>query len=133
DVATAIFAHDIPAFYCRYADGVKIDRLDVTWDNDLPAFFSSGIQCEDFSNIDIDGFSGGPAHKDSGNAAIVVSRGNNISIRNSRATQGTGVFVSTADVTDCGLFVNNDLRNAQIISDPEKLPFQASGNILPRK
>lgn len=133
DVATAIFAHDIPAFYCRYADGVKIDRLEVTWDNDLPAFFSSGIQCEDFSNIDIDGFSGGPAHKDSGNAAIVVSRGNNISIRNSRATQGTGVFVSTADVTDCGLFVNNDLRNAQIISDPEKLPFQASGNILPRK
>ncbi len=31
DIASAIFAHDIPAFYCRYADGVKIDGLEVEW------------------------------------------------------------------------------------------------------
>jgi hypothetical protein len=133
DAATAIFSHDIPAFYCRYADGVKIDGFEVGWDGDLPAFFSSGIQCEDFSNVDIDGFSGGPAHKGGGVAAIALSRGSNVSICNSRASQTTGVFVSAVDVVNAGLFVNNDLRAAQIVSEPEKLPFQASGNNLPKK
>ncbi len=67
DVATAIFAHDIPAFYCRYADGVKIAGLEVEWADDLPAFFSNAIQVEDFKNVDIDGFNGcRPAHGNGG-------------------------------------------------------------------
>jgi hypothetical protein len=133
DVATAVFAHDIPAFYCRYADGVKIDGLEVEWAEGLPSFFSHGIEIENFNNIDIDGFSGGPAHKDSGNAAIALSKGAKVSIRNSKAARGTGVFVSVADVVDGGLFVNNDLGEARSVCDPEKLPFQASGNLLPKE
>jgi polygalacturonase len=133
DVATAVFAHDIPAFYCRYADGVKIDGLEVEWADGLPAFFSHGIQIENFNNIDIDGFSGGPAHKDSGNAAIALSKGAKVSIRNSKAARGTGVFVSVADVVDGGLFVDNDLGEARSVCDSEKLPFQASGNLLPKE
>ena len=133
DVATAVFTHDIPAFYCRYADGVKIDRLEVEWDEGLPPFFSHGIQFEDFNNIDIDGFSGGPAHQDGGKAAIALASGGNVSIRNCKAARGTGVFVSVADVVDGGLFVNNDLREARKVCEPEKLPFQASGNLLPKE
>jgi hypothetical protein len=41
--------------------------------------------------------------------------------------------VSVADVVDGGLFVNNDLGEARIVCEPEKLPFQASGNILPKE
>jgi hypothetical protein len=133
DVASAIFGHDIPAFYCRYADGVKIDGLEVEWADGLPSFFSHGIQFEDFNNIDIDGFSGGPAHQDSGNAAIALSKGGKVSIRNSTAAPGTGVFVSVADGVDSGLFVNNDLREARTVCNAEKLPFQASGNLLPKE
>jgi hypothetical protein len=132
DVATAVFAHDIPAFYCRYADGVKIDGLEVEWAERLPSFFSHGIQFEDFNNIDIEGFSGGPAHEDGGNAAIALSKGGGVSIRNCKAARGTGVFVSVADVVDGGLFVNNDLSEARIVCEPEKLPFQAWGNLLPK-
>ncbi len=131
DVASAVFSHDIPALYCRYADGVKIDGLEVEWAEGLPSFFSNGIQCEDFENIDIDGFSGGPAHKDSGNAAIALSRGGNVSIRNSKAARGTGVFLSVADVADGGVFVNNDLREARSVCNSEKMPFQPVGNVLP--
>jgi len=131
DVASAIFAHDIPAFYCRYADGVKINGLEVEWADGLPSFFSSGIQIEDFSDVDIDGFSGGPAHEDGGKAAIALSKGRKVSIRDSKAARGTGVFVSVADVADGGVFVNNDLREARIVCDSEKMPFQASGNVLP--
>jgi parallel beta-helix repeat protein len=133
DVATAVFAHDIPAFYCRYADGVKIDGLEVEWADGLPSFFSHAIQFENFDNVDIDGFSGGPAHPDGGQAAIALSKGGHVSIRNSRAARGTGVFLSVADVVDGGLFVNNDLREARVICQPEKLPFQASGNLLPKE
>jgi parallel beta-helix repeat protein len=39
DVAKAVFAHDIPAFYGRYVDGVKIDGLEVEWAEGLPPFF----------------------------------------------------------------------------------------------
>jgi hypothetical protein len=132
DAPTALFAHDAPAFYCNYADGVKLDGFDVEWVDGLPSFFSHAIQCENFDNMDIDSFSGGPAHNDGGNAAIALSRGGNVSIRNSRAASGTGTFVSVTDVADPGLFVNNDLRQAQKVCDPEKLPFrEVSGNLLP--
>jgi polygalacturonase len=133
DVPSAIFAHDIPAFYGRYVNGLKIDGLEVEWADGLPSFFSHGIQIEDFNNIEIDGFSGGPAHKDGGKAAIALSKGGDVSIRNSKAARGTGVFLSAVDVVEGGLFVNNDLREARIVSEPEELPFQASGNLLPKK
>ncbi len=132
DANTAVFAHSIPAFYCRYADGVKIDGLEVEWADGLAPFYSHAIQVEDFSNIDIDGFSGGPAHRDSGAAAISLVRGGKVSIRNSKAAPGTGVFVSVADVVDGGLFVNNDLSEARKVCESEKLPFEASGNVLPK-
>ncbi len=106
--------------------------MEVEWADGLPSFFSNGIQCEDFTNIEINAFNGGPAHKDDDNAAIALSKGANVSIHDSRASPGTGVFVSLANVGNAGLFVNNDLRNARRVSEPEKLPFQASGNILPK-
>lgn len=132
NVPTAVFAHDIPALYVRYADGVKIDGFEVEWAKGLPAFFSNGMQFEDFDNVEIKGFHGGPAQQDSDMAAIALSKGGKVSIMNSRAAGGTGVFVSVADVTGGGLFVNNDLREARMVSKPEMNPFQFSGNLLPK-
>ena len=132
DAPTAMFAHDIPAFFCKYVAGVQIKGMDVEWDAGLPPFFSHAIQCEDFKDIDIDGFSGGPAHTDGAKPAIALLRGNNISIRNCTAAPGTGVFVSVNGVTNAGLFVNNNLREAKKVCDPAELPFQeSSGNTLP--
>jgi hypothetical protein len=132
DAPTAVFAHEIPAFYCKFADGVRIAGFTLEWADGLPSFFSHGIQFEDFKNVDIDRFSGGPAHNEGGDAAIALDRGNHISIRNCRATAGTGVFVSVKNVADPGLFVDNDLREAKKICQPETLPFQASGNLWPK-
>jgi hypothetical protein len=133
DNPTALFAHDIPAFYCKHANGVKIDGFEVEWADGLPSFFSHAIEVEDFNNVDIDGFAGSPAHEEGGKSAIALSRGGNVSIRNSKAAKETSVFVSVADVVEAGLFVNNDLRNAEKVCDPEKIPFQeVSGNLLPR-
>jgi polygalacturonase len=133
DLATALFAHDIPAFYCQYVDGLKIHGLEVEWADGLPSFFTSGIQCENFNDVDIEGFSGSPAHKDGGKPVIALSKGSTISIRNCKAGKGTGVFLSHSDVVEGGLFVNNDLAEAREVCAPEKLPFQASGNRLPKE
>jgi hypothetical protein len=133
DVAKAVFAHDIAALYCRDVDGLEIRGLDIQWAEGLPRFFSHGIEIENFTNVDIDRFVGGPAHKDGGLAAIALSKGSGIAIRDCKAAKGTGVFVSLEGVSDCGLFVNNDLQDAQKISEPEKLPFQVSGNRPPKK
>jgi polygalacturonase len=133
DLATALFAHDIPAFCCQYVDGLKIHGLEVEWADGLPSFFTHGIQCENFNDVEIDGFTGGPAHKDGAKSVLALSKGSKISIRNSKAAKGTGVFLSYADVVDGGLFVNNDLGEARKVCEPEKLPFQASGNRLPKE
>jgi hypothetical protein len=132
DVAHAVFAHDIPAFYGRYVDGVKMDGFEVEWADGLPPFFSHGIQFEDFHHLEIDGFSGAPAHQDGGKAAIALAKGRQVSIRNSKAARGTGVFVSATDVVEGGLFVNNDLGEARTVFEPAEVPFQASGNLLPK-
>lgn len=85
DIPTALFAHDIPAFYGRYIDGVNIHGLEVKWDKNLPSFFTSAIQLEDAKNIIIDAFRGGPGPNSPGSAAIALTRGDGVSIRNSVA------------------------------------------------
>ena len=48
----AIFKHDIPALYVRYADGVRIRGFDLTWGENLPAYFSGALEAEDAKNLD---------------------------------------------------------------------------------
>jgi polygalacturonase len=133
DAAEMLFAHDIPAFYCRYAEGVKVHSFEVEWSEGLPSFFTHAIQLESARDIDIDSFRGGPAHKDGVHAAIALSKVGKISIRNSTASKGTGAFVSFAEVTDGGLFTDNDLAEARKVSEPGDLPFQVSGNRPPKQ
>jgi len=133
DLATALFAHDIPAIYCRYVDGLEISGLKVEWDDHLPAFFTHGIQCEFFRNIDIDGFKGGPAHNNRKEAVIALNKGSKVSIRNCEAAEGTRVFLMHSEVTDPRLFVDNDLSQTKKTFEPAELNFTSSGNCLPSK
>ena len=119
--------------YCRCVDGLDLRGLTVEWEDRLPAFFTHGLECEHFKNVRIDGFTDGPAHPGSEEAAISLKQGNGISICNSRAIQGTGVFLRHSEVQDAGLFANNDLSRARKVCEPVKLPFEASGNRLPKE
>lgn len=133
DLQSALFVHDIPAFYCRYASGLKIHGLAVAWDSALPAFFSHGIELEDFENVVIDGFTGGPGPGAAGQSAIALSGGHGLTIRNSQAAPGTGPFISFTNISGGGLLIDNDLRKAGRVSEPEGLPLQASGNLRPKR
>jgi parallel beta-helix repeat protein len=130
-LANAVFKHDIPGMYCRYIDGLNIDDFKVQWGDDLPDYFSNGVQCEDFKNLEIDGFEGRQALRSSKDPAIVLRHGEGVSVRDSKADPGTAVFLSTVGVQDEGLFVNNDLRQARRVFFGVKNGFHSSGNYLP--
>jgi len=131
DLNGALFAHDIPAFYGRYVEGVTMRGLSVAWDDGLPSFFSHAVELEDFNNIVIDALRGGPAPNSAEKSAITLARGRGISVRNCRATAGTAAFVSAGPAVEGGLFNNNDLRLAGKVFAPDNPSFQMDGNLLP--
>ncbi|HZL13754.1 MAG TPA: hypothetical protein VFC85_06375, partial [Verrucomicrobiae bacterium] len=131
---TAIFKHDIPGIYAQYVDGLKIKDCSLSWADNLPDYFSDGIQCKHFDDLTIDGFKGRQAQKSGSNSAIALQHGRQVSIRNCEAAPGTGTFLSLEDVLGQRLFVNNDLANARQPTRPVKTDFKvSSGNIMIEK
>jgi hypothetical protein len=130
-LAEAVFAHDIPAVYCRYLQGWKVRGLDIEWDAHVPAYFSNGIFCEDFEDLDIDDFSGRQARAGSAEAVILLRRGSGVAIRDSVARAGAGTFVSSSQVWGRGLFVNNDVSAAKRAFNPRAPGFTLHGNRMP--
>jgi len=113
DFATALFKHDIPAFYCRYVSGLKIRGFETEWDEGLPGFFNHSIWCQNSSDVEIDGFAGRQAHPDDRRAAIALDEVTGVSVHDCKAAKGTSVFLKSSDSIDQRYFSNNDLRNAQ--------------------
>lgn len=54
-----IFEHDIPGIYAQHVNGLEIEDFKLTWGNDLPAFFTHGVECVNVNNLVINDFSGG--------------------------------------------------------------------------
>jgi len=133
NMATAVFKHDIPAIYCRYVDSFRIQSLKIIWGNDLPDYFSNAVECEDFHDLSATDLEGRQAFASSRSAAIVLRRGTNFSIRDSRAPKGTGVFLSLLGVTGERLFVDNDLSQARQAFQPEKAVLELHGNEMPNE
>ncbi len=124
--SNAVFAHEIPAVYCRYLEGWKVRGLDIDWDAGLPAYFTSAIHCEDFARLDLEDFSGRQAAPDA--PVILLRRGAGVTIRNSLARTGAGVFVALDQVSGQGLFVNNDASEAKKTFDPDPSGFALGNN-----
>ncbi len=131
DTRYGIFEHDIPAIYCRYVDGLRIEDFEVEWDDGLPEYFDHAIHCEYFNDLLIDGFEGRQPHLDDARAAIALKNGSDVTIRNSKADDGTGVFLSQEDVDGTMLFVCNNLTRAQRAFVPADSTFDTSSNLIP--
>jgi len=131
-LSNAIFKHEVPGMYCQYVEGLRIDDFELEWGEDLPPSFSNGIECENFRDLEIDGFSGRQARASSQDAVIALKHGQGVTIRNSTATAGTGTFLSLSGVSQERLFVNNDLGAAKRAMRPANSGFKIYGNILPR-
>jgi polygalacturonase len=65
--AMRMFEHDISGIYAQYVTNLAIRNFHISWGNDLPSFFTHGIECEHINDLLIDDFigSGNPNAKDS--------------------------------------------------------------------
>lgn len=133
DRANALFKHDIPALYARYIDGLEIRGLTVEWADDVPAYFSNAIECEDFKRLNVDGFYGRQATHTTARESILLRHGQDVTIRSSRAATGTLIFLSGTGLTREGLFSGNDLRGAEQAFASAESRFTLFGNLMPEK
>jgi len=129
DLDYGIFKHDIAALFCQNVKDLKIDGFKVEWEDGLPGFMNHGIWMDGFEKILIDGFDGKGTNK---KAAISLANGKDVTIRNSRAAKGTETFLAVENVTEQGLFVNNDLSRAKK-TIAGKNEFSMHGNITAEK
>lgn len=81
-ISSALFSHDIPGFYARYVDNLKIKDFELKWGTDMPDFFTSGLEIEHFRNILLDNIAALPAVEGTGKSPVVVSNGEKATWRN---------------------------------------------------
>ena len=115
--------------YCRYAKGLRIEGIRVEWDDEMPEFFSYALELEDVDDVIIEGFEGRQPHATG--KTISLDRVEDISIRSSKATEGTDTFIQHKDVASFRLFTNNDLRHAESAFEPPDTAFKMTGSLLP--
>jgi hypothetical protein len=53
-----IFEHDIPGIYAQYVDKLTIRDFDLKWGDNLPAFFTNGIECINVRDLFLENFAG---------------------------------------------------------------------------
>ena len=129
--AEGVVKHDIPGIYGRYVDGLHIQNSSIVWRHPSADFFSSGVELEDFRNLDVSGFRGAPAPGTQA-ATFSLRKGTDVSIRNSTACSGTDVFLRAHDVSGKRLLMNNDLQNASTALKDQGVQFTQRGNYLGR-
>jgi hypothetical protein len=111
---------------------LRVAGFRASWGDETPAFFSHAIEAEDFEDLEIRDFEGWQA--DAANvAAIALRRGNGITIRDCRAAEGCGTFLSQAGVSGQGLFVNNDLSRSKRAFEPLRHGFTDSGDLISKR
>ncbi|WP_424005365.1 glycoside hydrolase family 28 protein (plasmid) [Haloarcula salina] len=112
-VEPPIREHDVPAVHCENVDGLVLRDVTVEWADDVPAYHTHGVAGVGLDDVIIDGFDGAPAHSESGDAAVSLRDSSTVTVRDSRARAGTGVFLEAVETSDERLFSGNDLAEAE--------------------
>lgn len=123
---TQIFKHEIPALYGTYFSNLHLKDFQVEWADSLAGYFCNAIWCENFSGLTLDGFKGRQPQPEG--AAILLSNGDGVDIRNSLADKGTDVFLHMQNVVNQGLFNDNSLIHAKKVFGNGKPSFSLTGN-----
>ncbi len=68
-----LFEHDIPGVFARYVNNLSFDNFRLTWGDNLPGFYSNGIELEYCSRVDITNYWGRAAFKSDSLAALKIT------------------------------------------------------------
>ena len=123
DPQWAIFKHDLAGVFCHRATGLTLSQMDVRWDDDISKYYTQAVWCEETNRLVIDGFRGRQPGSGERNTAILLDAVREVTVRNSQAAAGTTTFLSHRNVTEAGLFGNNDVSKAAKAIDPMPSPF----------
>jgi polygalacturonase len=75
-----IFEHDIPGLYAQFVKNLSISDFELSWDPELPDFFTNGIEVNEFENLRINKFHGKAAFNSKDKEAVKLGNGNGVQI-----------------------------------------------------
>lgn len=103
------------AIKVRWARNLKLKDVTVHWDKPESAKWQSALAVEDVKELELDGFSGRQAKMGGDSPTIILNRVEDAMIRNSKATDGTGIFLRVAGNKSSDIYLmDNDLRKARL-------------------
>ena len=122
----APFDSAVHAMKYRYAKNLTVKDLEVVWEKPALKQWESALYFEDVNGLELDDFTGRQAWLGQDTPTVVFDKVTDAMVRNSRAVQGTTVFlkIQGAGSHNICLF-GNDLRQA-------KVPYQLD-NDIPRE
>jgi hypothetical protein len=104
---------------------------DPPWEPGMPEYYTNGLWLEQTNRVVIDGFRGRQPGSGDDHGALLRDTVRRVILRNSQATEGTTTFLRHRNVTEAGLFGNNDLTKAATASAPLPSPFSAPQTSAP--
>jgi polygalacturonase len=127
DPQWAIFRHDLAGIFCHRAAGLTLNQVEVRWDAEMPDYYDHALWCEQTDGVVIDGFRGRQSGPGADRSALFLDSVRNVTIRNAQAAEGTTTFLRHRNLTEAGLFGDNDLTRAATAIDPLPSPFAPAG------
>jgi hypothetical protein len=113
----------VHAMKFRWAKNLKVKDLEVVWEKPALKQWESALYFEDVNGLELDDFTGRQAWLGQDVPAVVFDKVTDAMVRNSRALQGTSVFLKVLGIGSHDICLyGNDFRQA-------KVPFQLDKDI----
>src|ERR1019366_1571016 len=113
----------VHALRVRWARNVTLKNVEVHWEKPALNQWQSALDVENVENLQLDNFAGRQAWPDRDVPAVAFNNVADAIVRNSRAEQGTGVFLKIAGSQSRDMYLlGNDFRHA-------KIPFQVASDV----
>jgi len=106
----------VDAIKVRWAKNLKLKDVEVNWDKPESGKWESALNVEDVNGLEIQGFSGRQAKPGAAEMpAVVLKQVEDVTIRNSKAADGTSVFLRVKGNKTRGVYLlGNDLLKAKV-------------------
>ncbi len=102
------------ALFIQGVNGLKVRDLSVKWADEAESKWQSAMVLKNVTDFVVDSFSGRQGLKNGSDAAIVLDDATDGVIRNSKATEGTNVFVHVkGNPQNFVSFKDNETRKAK--------------------
>jgi hypothetical protein len=134
--STAPYDMAVHAMRITNATNLKLKGIEVEWEKPQLDKWQSALDLENVQGVELDDFTGRQAWPDRDFPAVAFEDVSDAVIRNSKAVEGTGIFVRVSGKKSGEVsLVGNDLRKAkiayQIAPDAPGAKVTALDNLMP--